>query len=213
MNIHWTPWGGNAPRSDDAVVCRATNAVDGNPVDRSGEEEEIVTRSGERGLTLAEMAIALMIISILSVIGLGMFNGRIERAKLARCYVDIRSIQSTLWSMSDGIIWPERAHFWNYAWAGKKPGPYYYFPNSSDPNRGHGNDMDFCDEENPGQSSSNRDCMDITFVVICQHNHRHLANYVYIEDEGPPTLAGWGRDTDPGYDKFLNISGNNPRPR
>jgi hypothetical protein len=36
---------------------------------------------------------------------------------------------------------------------------------------------------------------------------------VYIEDEGPPTLAGWSRDSDPGYDRYLDITGNNPRPR
>jgi len=164
-------------------------------------------------MTLAEMAIVLMLISILSVIAIGMFDGRIERAKLHACFTNIRSVQSTLWSMSDGLTWPERADFWDYAWAGKKPGPYYYFPNNSDRNRGHGNDMDFCDEENPGKSAANRECQDITFVVLCQHNHKTLAKYVYIEDEGPPTRAGWGKQDDPGYEKFIGMKGNNPRPK
>ena len=54
------------------------------------------------------------------------------------------------------------------AWAGKKPGPYHYFPNNVDFNRGHGNDLDICDEENPGNSGSNRDCNTDASVCACE---------------------------------------------
>ena len=158
----------------------------------------------EAGFTFMELIVAVWLIGVLSVLALGILNGRIEKAKLARCFVDIRSIQSTVWTMSDGISWPEYDSFWDYAWAGKKPGPYHYFPNNWDGNSGHGNDLDICDEENPGKSEDNRDCKDIEFVIVCQHNHRQLANYVYIEDEGPPTCAGWSSETDPGYDRWID---------
>jgi hypothetical protein len=160
---------------------------------------------------VSELAIVLMILSLVTVIALGLLNGRIEKARLARCTNELRSIQSTVWTHSDGVTWPARATFWEEAWQGKKPGPYFYFANESDANRGHGNDWDFCDEENPGRSGSRRDCHDITFVVLCQHNHRHLVNYVYIEDEGPPMFAGWSRDSDPGYDRLIHMPGRGGR--
>jgi hypothetical protein len=161
----------------------------------------------ELGMSLCEIVVCLVIIAILAVITLGLVNDKIEKAKLAQCFVNIRSIQSKVWSLSDGTEWPEPATFWDFAWAGKKPGPYYYFANTSDANRGHGNDWDFCDEENPGKSAQNRECKDIRFVILCQHHHHNLANYVYIEDEGPPTLAGWGRETNPGYDQLIGSRG------
>jgi hypothetical protein len=145
-----------------------------------------------------------VILGLITVAAVSLLNGRIEKAVMARCNSELRSIQSTVWTLSDGVTWPQRAHFWDDAWAGKKPGPYYYFANESDADRGHGNEMDFCDEENPGQSSRNRDCTEVTFVVVCQHNHHNLANYVYIEDEGPPTYAGWSRDNNPGYDALIH---------
>jgi prepilin-type N-terminal cleavage/methylation domain-containing protein len=166
-------------------------------------------RRHEAGFTFMELIVAVWLIGVLSVLALGILNGRIEKAKLARCFVDIRSIQSTVWTMSDGITWPEYGTFWESAWSGKRPGPYHYFPNNIDRNSGHGNDLDICDEENPGKSESNRDCKDIEFVIVCQHNHRQLANYVYIEDEGPPTIAGWSSENNPGYDRWIDYKWEN----
>jgi prepilin-type N-terminal cleavage/methylation domain-containing protein len=160
-------------------------------------------RPGERGYTIAELLVALMIMTIMSVIALGIVNGRIEKARLARCMIDLRSVQSTIWSLSDGLVWPAPTTVWQYAFGGMTPNHYHYLINNSDMNSGHGNDMDICDEENPGKSTTNRDCQDIEFVILCQHDHGILANYVYIEDEGPPTIAGWSRATDPGYDRFV----------
>ena len=192
----------------DRLSRPAANPFSGSDVqgklERRSVETDIRRDHDELGLTITELAVALMIISILSVVGIGILNGRIEKAWLARCHCELRSIQSTVWMLSDGVTWPERSTFWEKAWDGKKPGPYYYLANYSDANKGHGNDIDFCDEENPGESWKNRDCKDIRFVVFCQHNHRHLANYVYIQDEGPPFAAGWTKDTNPGWDKYVN---------
>jgi prepilin-type N-terminal cleavage/methylation domain-containing protein len=192
-----------ARRSQPSSLCQEPLAEDSTRALPGDNRKADPDRDGERGFTIAEMAVVLMIMAILSVLGIGILNGRIEKAKLARCMIDLRSVQSTLWSMSDGITWPNPPDFWEYAWSGKRPGAYYYLPNNVDANSGHGNDMDICDEENPGASTTNRDCQDIQFVIVCQHDHRNLAKYVYIEDEGPPTLAGWGGKSDPGYDRFI----------
>jgi len=191
------------------MMHRTINALHEAEIDDSRLHVADDDRRYEAGFTFMELIVAVWLIGILSVLALGILNGRIEKAKLARCFVDIRSIQSTVWTMSDGITWPEYATFWDYAWAGKRPGPYYYFPNNTDHNAGHGNDLDICDEENPGKSEANRDCKDIEFVIVCQHDHRQLANYVYIEDEGPPTIAGWSSETDPGYDRWIDYFAKN----
>jgi len=148
------------------------------------------------------MVVVVWFISILSVIALETIGDRIDRARLAKCMSDLRSIQSTAWTMSDGVHFLGYAEFWDAAWAGKKPGPYYYLPDNEDPNAGHGNDIDSFDEINPGNSPRTK--KDLKFIVICQHNHGSLANYVYIEDEGPPQIAGWDGQTDPHYDRFLH---------
>jgi hypothetical protein len=110
-------------------------------------------------------------------------------------------VQSTVWSVSDGVTWPDQFSFWEDVWSGKKPGPYFYLTDSEDPNCGHGNDLDGFDEQNPGGST--REERDLKFVVVCQHDHGILANYVYIEDEGPPRLAGWEGHSNPRYDHFI----------
>jgi type II secretory pathway pseudopilin PulG len=161
-------------------------------------------RNAERGYTVLEMIVAVWFIGLLTVVALGTVNGRIEKARLAKCMTDLRSIQSTAWANSDGVRFLGPNEFWDVAWAGKKPGPYYYLPDNEDPNAGHGNDIDSFDEINPG--SAPREDKDLKFVILCQHDHRQLANYVYIEDEGPPTIAGWGGDggKSPNYEKFLH---------
>jgi prepilin-type N-terminal cleavage/methylation domain-containing protein len=197
------------PLDSDVEPGRTHHPVGDQPpnADPLLESPDEVARDGdrERGFTIAELAVAMMLISILSVLVLGIMNNRVEKAKLAACMIDLRSVQSTVWSLSDGVTWPSPKDLWQYMWAGKRPGPYFYLVNNSDANSGHGNDMDVCDEENPGESESNRDCQDIEFVIVCQHDHRTLAKYVYIEDEGPPTIAGWDKEIapDPGYDKFI----------
>jgi prepilin-type N-terminal cleavage/methylation domain-containing protein len=151
-------------------------------------------------MTLIEILVVVAIVGILAGIAIGIFAGRIDKARLARCMTELRSIQSTVFAHSDGSTFPERASFWDRAWSGIKPGPYYYLVDAEDPNAGHGNDLDGYDEQNPGNSPRER--RDIKFVVLCQHNHRDLGWYVYLEDEGPPLMAL--RDDHPGYHRFIH---------
>lgn len=46
-------------------------------------------------------------------------------------------------------------------------------------------------------------------MIVCEHNHRHLAKYCYITDYGVPQIAT--EDNDPGYQKFID-KGNGKKP-
>ncbi len=166
----------------------------------------IFIRSTERGMTLIEVMVVVLIISVLAAIAIGIMYSRIDKARLARCMNELRSIQSTVHVHGDGSTLPDEDNFWQIAWNGVKPGPYFYLVDNEDPNNGHGNDLDQFDEGNPGNSPRTR--RDINFVVLCQHDHRDLAWYVYVEDEGPPLIAWNGRY--PGYHRFIrgNQGGN-----
>ena len=81
-------------------------------------------------------------------------------------------------------VYPTPDQFWNSTWPdGRKHGPYYYLTDG-DPNSGHGNDLDGVDEENPGKSDPDK--KDIKYVILCQHDHGDLADFVYLTDEEPP---------------------------
>jgi hypothetical protein len=175
------------------------------PCQRGDELATAANSTREAGFTLSEALIVVMLIGILSTLVFGVIDGRIDRARMARCMTELRSIQSTVITHSGGG-WPlpDPVGFWDVAWAGIKPGPYYYMVDG-DPNRGHGNDLDGIDEENPGNSSENRNRRDIHFVVMCQHDHGPLGWYVYLEDEGWPLIAT--HDDNPGYHRFIRWIG------
>lgn len=183
--------------TDHSSILRSTKT---NPPGGVGGDPSI-----EAGFTLVEIAVTMMIISILATIVIGEYHDFKERALMARCMNELRSIQSTIFTHSNGG-WPapEETTFWNIAWAGIKPGPYFYMVDG-DPNKGHGNDLDGIDEENRGKSSDNRDRRDIHFVVVCQHDHGSLGWYVYFEDEFRPYVAT--KEDNPGYHRFIKFIG------
>jgi hypothetical protein len=177
-----------------------------SPAEKEFRPEEAVAepkqRRGEAGFTVAELTIVVYIIGLLSAVALNNVLDAIEKARLARCLVEVHNIQTAIWKSSDpGVSLVDPRTFWSTHFHGFKPGPYFYLVDG-DPNSGHGNDLDDIDEQNPGKSSENRTKKDIQFVVVCQHDHKHLANYVYGEDQEPPRIALGGKD-DPNYDRFV----------
>jgi prepilin-type N-terminal cleavage/methylation domain-containing protein len=157
-------------------------------------------RPREAGFTLTELLIAVTIIGILTGIMLPNLLERYHKARLARCMVELRGIQTGLYMASEpGLAFPDAASFWSTVFPAARPGPYFYLADAEDPNAGHGNDLDGYDEQNPGGAP--RTAKDIKFVLLCQHYHANLCRYVYIEDEGPPQLAMDGDD--PHYDIFV----------
>jgi prepilin-type N-terminal cleavage/methylation domain-containing protein len=154
----------------------------------------------EAGFTLTELLIVVVIVGVLSAIVIPNLMARYHKARLARCMVELRGIQTGLYMASEpGIAFPDATSFWSSVFPAARPGPYYYLADAEDPNAGHGNDLDGFDEQNPGGAP--RTAKDIKFVLLCQHYHADLCRYVYIEDEGPPQLAMDGDD--PHYDNFI----------
>ena len=165
----------------------------------------------ERGFTLLEIIVVVFFFAIIAAIAFPLALNQIEKAKLARCMADLRTIQAEVWQCTpDGLIHPHGMDFWNCAYGGTKPGPFVYLVDG-DPNAGHGNDIDGIDEENPGESWKHRDRKDIKFVVLCQHNHKFLGDYVYCVDEEPPVVVG-GEDgaPDPNYTRFIKYEFGGP---
>ena len=154
----------------------------------------------EAGFTLTEIIIAMFITALLMTIGIRLFDNQREKVQLVKCMAEVRGIQAAVMSMGDGRYIPGPQYFWDNTWPdGRKHGPYYYIIDG-DPNKGHGNDLDGVDEENPGASDPNK--KDIKFVVFCQHDHGSLGDYVYLTDEEPPTIVHGG-DDDPKYPRFI----------
>jgi len=155
----------------------------------------------DRGFTLVEILIILVVLATLTAIIVPVYKNHAEKAKLARCMADLRSLQAEVWNWTpDGMILPDAQTFWDEAYGGTKPGPFVYLVDG-DPNKGHGNDLDGIDEENPGKSWENLEKKDIQFVILCQHDHGDLADYVYVTETGPPKIAN--SDNDPGYERFI----------
>lgn len=158
-------------------------------------------RMRQAGFTLTEVIVGVYIVGLLSAIVSTGFVDKREKARLARCMVEMRGIQTALFAYSpDGINYPDPASFWPMAYPSGRPGPYFYL-SDGDPNSGHGNDIDGLDEENPGKSWENIQEKDIQFAILCQHDHGALGSYVYLTDVGPPQIAT--QDNDPGYERFI----------
>ena len=166
-----------------------------------------LSRSRESGFSLTELIVVVNIIGVLSAVVIPTVLDKVHKARLARCIVELRGIQTGLYLVAEpGTTFPEVATFWAAAFPGGGSGPYYFLSDAEDPNAGRGDDLDGFDEQNPGKSK--RSEKDIKFVLVCRHDHGHLCNYVYIEDEGPPRLATG--DNDPKYERFIKWEGGGP---
>jgi len=178
-------------------------AAHGNPVlQKRGSgwgDDGIERRAGELGFSLNEVLIVVAIIGILSVAAVGETFDAIEKARLAACMANMVTIRETVWDNCDGgMDFPEPEVLWNDIFRGAGPRGYWFALDNDDPNKGHGNDLDFYDEQNPGNAP--RTDKNIYFVLACTHNHKRFADYVYLEDEGSPQIA-LGRDK-PRWDRF-----------
>jgi hypothetical protein len=147
------------------------------------------------------LLVVVFLIGLLSTIAVNKFLDILERARLARCKLELRGIQEEVWdAYVDTGTFIDPATYWETKWRGRRPGPYFYLVDG-DANKGHGNDLDGIDEENPGASGDKRKKKDIKFVVLCQHDHKRFGDYVYLVDNEPPMIAD--ADNQPGYERFI----------
>ena len=154
----------------------------------------------ELGFSFSELLIAVAIVGTLTVVVIGEFQNAIEKARLSACLANMVTIRETVWANCDGgLAFPNPDMLWNGAFGGHGPRGFWYAVDNSDPNNGHGNDLDGFDEENPGNAP--RKDENIYFVLACEHDHGRLADYVSLVDDGSPTIAMPG-DERPIWYKF-----------
>lgn len=170
------------------------------PESLTGEFDIVDRPNGELGFSLNEMLIAMAIIGILSVVVIGEVRNAIEKARLSACLANMVTIRETVWANCDGgLDFPDADQLWNGVYGGHGPRGFWYAIDNDDPNKGHGNDLDGFDEQNPGNAP--RKDENIYFVLACEHDHKHLADYVYLQDDGTPQIAMPG-DKPPIWYKF-----------
>lgn len=169
----------------------------------------------KKGFTLTEILVALAVIGLLSAIIVPKYLSGKPAANYARCAADMEAFATDIVTLSP-MSTPTQAEVREHTRWSTTFSDYWYVPNDSDHNAGHGNDLDGCDEENPGASLAGRECIPMQWVIICNHEHPG-GRYVFRVDglvphvvpdgtDRPPItkdLEWWERD-DPKFDKWWN---------
>ena len=167
------------------------------------------TRSwSQAGMTLLEGLVVVGIIAVIAGVVIPTIYEEFEKAKLATCFSEISGMQAVAVDLGDGRYVPTPDQFWNEGYPSSTEGEYYYIVDSEDHNKGHGNDLDFCDEDNPNWETF-KGCPgagNIKWVVLCSHDHGRFGKYCYATDVDPPQIAT--EDDDPGYYAFLDMPNN-----
>ena len=193
----------HTPQNDDSpdpFPTAPTPEIHSAAHDHASNVDTVDRRNHELGFSLNELLIAVAIIGILSVVVIGEVENAIEKARLSACLANMVTIRETVWANCDGgLDFPDSDQLWNGIFGGHGPRGFWYEIDNDDPNKGHGNDLDGFDEQNPGKAP--RKGRNIYFVLACEHDHGRLADYVYLEDEGSPQIAMDG-DKPPIWFKF-----------
>ena len=161
----------------------------------------------QAGFSVLEGLIVVAVISVLAGVVIPSVYSEFEKARLSSCLSELGGMQAVAFDLGDGRYIPTPDEFWNEGYPSSTEGEYYYIVDAEDHNKGHGNDLDNCDEDNPGSSIDGRDCWDLKFVVLCNHDHGQLGQYCYGVDGQPPTILKVD-ETDPGYKAWL-VQNNN----
>lgn len=147
--------------------------------------------------------ITVSIIGILAIFAIPGLEGLRERAYLAVAKADVRSLQRTvLANLQNGGELPTIEDLEkSVSKAGDRAlSDLYEIVPLSDDNNGHGNDIDRCDEDNPGNSHC--EGTDGLFIVYSKHDLA-LASYVYAIDSLGMVVVP------PGSDPLGLLNGNN----
>lgn len=138
-----------------------------------------------KGFTLVELIVTVAVLGVLALaVGASLMPN--QEARLIAC-LDGMDAMHTLVVQTEEQSWPFTPTFEQICQlAGTRwDDHYHYVPNAEDTNNGHGNDLDICDAGNPGASSENRNCLEIKWLIVCDHNHGSLARYVGLLDGYP----------------------------
>jgi prepilin-type N-terminal cleavage/methylation domain-containing protein len=167
--------------------------------ERDAQHEALVDQTrfaGRRsadGFTLTETIIVVFLLGMVAAIAAGSILHSVEKARLARCFAELRGIQAAMWYDSDdGQSFKAPGSSLDTNYPGIETGQYFLLV--GDGTAASGND----DGEGSGMSDATAGRRDVKFVVVCRQKFPNLADYVYIEDEGPPRIVTGPHD-DPGY--------------
>jgi len=115
----------------------------------------------QKGFSMMELVVSVATIGIL-VLATSSYLNTVKESRMIACTADLHTMET----MVEQVY--EQSRPWIPTWeevqglAGARwKDHYHYLPNNTDLNKGHGNDLDLCDEENPGKSLQNRNCLDI----------------------------------------------------
>jgi len=177
-----------------------------------------------KGFSVIEAVIVVMVIGLVTTILIPRIKGVTQAATTVKCAAELYSFAEEIelrW-IDSGAPSQEELKGKDIGWPNGRWKDYWYMPNNSDFNSGHGNDLDGCDEENPGASTKNRDCIPMRFVIICKHQshgNEGDAKYLFVTDMYPPMIvpfeqyrhtylqdAKWWPKEDPGFDKWIGVT-------
>lgn len=176
----------------------------------------------QRGFNLTELLITIALIGIVSAILVPMMFGGQSAATTVRCMANIDAFATEIDALDpESGNAPTQEQVRDHLNWGVKFKDYWYIPNNKDKNKGHGNDLDGCDEENPGQSLQGRECRNFKYIIVCTHEthgDNSDAKYVFKDNWGAPMIvpygeyrrtylldANWWPYEDPGYDEWIGM--------
>jgi prepilin-type N-terminal cleavage/methylation domain-containing protein len=145
----------------------------------------------DKGFTLMEVVVTLAIIGILST-GLYAMVAPTPEARVVACQGGLAAHEALVEQAAEQTFpfiptWDEVQDIAGERWDAH----YHYVPNLEDTNNGHGNDLDLCDGGNPGESLQNRTCLNIMYIIVCDHDHSDLAKYgAVLSGDGPMVFGG-----------------------
>ena len=137
--------------------------------------------------------IAVAVITVVAGVVIPNVYNEFQKAQVASCKAELGLMKAVAYDLGDGRYIPTPDEYWGSGFPDAEEGEYYYIVDSQDANKGHGNDLDGCDEDNPWNSPR---CpgMDVKFVVFCKHDHGEHAQYCYASDSHPPTAVLVGEE-------------------
>lgn len=176
----------------------------------------------KNGFTIVEVILAVAVVGVLAAIVATRIVGLQDAATTEACLANLDAFASEVDLLKPTRDAPTQKEVRDHIdWDGVYK-DYWYIPNNSDFNKGHGNDLDGCDEENPGKSLPGRDCIPMRFLIVCTHEtHGNNSDAKYCFHIGgglPPQIvaynefrhtylqdAKWWPEEDPGFDKWIGM--------
>lgn len=148
----------------------------------------------KNGFTLVEILVVVALIAIVVMISVSAFNNHMLESRMVACLAEMEKVNEAteILAVQQKGKAPTIEQI-EAEWGKPINRHFHYIPNAEDSNMGHGNDLDFCDESNPGVSIENRDCLDIDWIWVCDHDHGDLAEFNFAVDNSQQFAMPWDK--------------------